>query len=237
MPARLADSRRTDSRTVRRAIRRKEQRTDATQDLEQIKLDMIAELSAAGVTTLHKVDPNTGQRIVLCSQRKGSPVDEARIADVLDLLTPEIADRLFPPVTRRTWDWPAIQDFVNREYPKGSKQAIARNRIVDTIRQDSNYTLRVYDAQKIFCVECAKVLVAPKNGIHLCDDHRKWFKMSALGMALNAANPVVTLKDFNDTRKRSVRAAWLKSDAIEAWEANNSREGRALIREARKAAR
>lgn len=227
------ERRRTANAVVAKAVRHHERKEAEVEELSRIRMEMIHEALETGATVIRKTHATTGQRIVLATQRTGAPIDESSIGEIVSLLDEETADRLFPPVTRRRFDWPAIQGFIGREFGKKSDEALAQRRIVELVEQRSHWRFQVHDAQKLFCIDCAEILTAPRGGIHLCDDHRQWYKIPSLSRALAADDPVVTLKQFNDERRKAVRAAWLRADHIEEWEANNTRESRRRIKERR----
>ena len=231
--ARQNPRRSTANQVGSKAVRHKGRRETEAEALARIKDEMKREANETGATVLRKTNATTGQRIVLATQRSGAPVDEAAIGPITSLLDERHANRLFPPVTRRGFDWEAIGTFLSREFPKRSDEALAQRRIVEAIEQRTTWSFNIYDAKRIYCIECAEILAVPKNGINLCDEHRQWYKIPSLARALAADRPYVTLKQFNDERRKRGRAGWLRAEFVEAWEANNTREARRRIRETR----
>ncbi len=211
--------RRKGAQVVSKAIRHRKRRDIETGELARIKGDLVKRATDEKVRTLTEVHRRTGQRITVHQQRQGSPVEDDAIGDITKLLPDETADKLFPPVTRRGFDWDKIDEFLAREFPKTSDEASAQRRLVEAIEQDTSWTLRIHDPEKVLCLECDEELIAPET-YYLCDEHRKWYKTGPLTLAINRGE--VTLKKFNDRRQKRFRAKWLKSAYVADWDANNA---------------
>lgn len=121
--ARQNSRRREAARIVTRAIKHKERRDEEAEALDGIKAEMIAEAEAAGINTIRKTHPATGEQLVVYRSRSGSPIDEAQLAELIGMIRPELADRLFPESRRRSADWDQIREFLAREQPTREQHA------------------------------------------------------------------------------------------------------------------
>ena len=229
----LARLRRADARTVRKALRERERRDDAGAELDRIKREAVEEARGMGLSQIRKVHPTTGQRITVYQTRTGPPVDAAHIERLVPTVGDELADRLFPPIVRRSTDWDAVQRFLSADHAPGSREALAARELVSVVDNEASWAMKITDPAPRACLEC-DAEVPETEVLRLCREHRPWYKVSYLMMKLAKGDGEVELRKFNDKRRTRYRARFLTKAGAAAWrerETMSNRRGRRVMEE------
>ncbi len=212
----LATLRRSDARTVRRALREKQRRDEAGEELEAIKREAVREAQAHGLSHIRKVHPTTGQKITVYRTRQGPPFEETHINELVPVLGEALSERLFPTTTRRSADWGAVQEFLAADHPAGSREASAARAVASVVDNRTSWGMKISDPTPRGCLEC-DAEVPESEPLRLCRQHRSWYKISYLMMKLAKGDGEVELRKFNDKRRTRYRARFLTKAGAAAW--------------------
>jgi len=206
----LAPNRAASARIVSRSVRQKLRRDDASAELGFTKAELIEEAKRAGVTTLVRVHPRTGQRVVLSGRRTGT-FDETAKAGIIDLLGPIVAEDLFPIISHRGHNWDRIDEFLTREHPKNSNHALAARQIAAAVENNVVWTQTIYPAEDRHCLHCDVEIKAPEiEPLRLCPEHRKWYNIGRIHLLMSADDPAkFDLPRFNRRPQRRYRQQFL----------------------------
>jgi hypothetical protein len=217
-PPRLNRHARDAQRTIDKAVRHKSRRDAEDTELQKLKEAAIAEAEEKGLSSMTKIAPKTGDQVIVCCTRQGSPIEEEEIARLSALLTdtPELLDRLFPRYEIRRYDYEAISGFLQQEWPAGSAEKIAQGEIVAAVKQRTKWTYKILPPKRRRCIICGGEMSFTESPFNVCQTHRDLFRWPQLVAAY--AKEEVSPAKFNTRSERRSREVWLKPDRLAAYE-------------------